>query len=155
VCFAPTLNDSFVVPFLTVTDTLRHVEAQPDETFEDVALVLRSALAGDGDGVVGAFDKAATRGGVVAMHDLAWTLAGATVGDDIEVGPWRLEFPGIDEATYDKRWVARFLSAYANADESTAEALFGAAIADGKLPQCLLTLAGSAVATLRRRDGAE
>jgi hypothetical protein len=137
---------------LTVTDTLRGVEGQPDEAFDDVALVLRSALAGDGDGVVDAFDKAASRKGVVGAYDLAWHLAGATVGGDIALGPWRLEFPGIDEATYDKRWVARFLSAYANADESTAEALFGAAIADGKLPQCLMTLAGSAVATLRHRD---
>jgi hypothetical protein len=138
---------------LTLTDTLRHVEGQPDEALEDVALVLRSALAGDGDGVVDAFDKAATRGGVSAKYDLAWSLAGATVGDHLACGPWRLDFPGIDEATYDKRWVARFLSAYANADEPTAEALFGAAIADGKLPQCLMTLAGSLVATLRRRDG--
>jgi hypothetical protein len=137
---------------LTVTDTLRNVEAQPDDVFDDVALVLRSALAGDGDGVVDAFDKATNRGGVVGAYEVAWGLAGATVGDGIALGPWRLEFPGIDEATYDTRWVARFLSAYANADEASAEALFGAAIADGKLPQCLLTLAGSAVATLRRRS---
>ena len=121
---------AFRVPSLTVTDTLRGVEGQPDEAFEDVALVLRSALAGDGDGVVDAFDKAATRRGVVGAYDLAWTLAGATIGDDLATGPWRLEFPGIDEATYDKRWVARFLSAYANADESTGEALFGAASAN-------------------------
>src|SRR5204863_533475 len=84
--------------------------------------------------------------GSVGAYDLSWTLACATIGDGIAIGPWRLDFPGIDEAPYDRRWVARFLSAYANADESTAEALFGAAIADGKLPQCLLTLAGSAVA---------
>lgn len=143
-----------------MTDTLRNVEGQPDDVFtaacdsalvEDVALVLQSALAGDGDGVVKAFDDATTRGGVVGAYEVAWSLAGATVGDDIALGPWRLEFPGIDEATYDKRWVARFLSAYANADEPTAEALFGAAIADGKLPQCLMTLAGSAIATLRHR----
>jgi hypothetical protein len=138
---------------LTVTDTLRIVEGLPDDVLDDVALVLRSALTGDGDGVVDAFDKAATRDGVVGAYEVAWSLAGATVGDGIALGPWRLEFPGIDEATYDKRWVARFLSAYANADEYTAEALFGAAIADGKLPQCLMTLAGSAVATLRHRDG--
>lgn len=138
---------------LTVTDTLRIVEGLPDDVLDDVALVLRSALAGDGDGVVDAFDKAATRDGVVGAYEVAWSLAGATVGDGIALGLWRLEFPGIDEATYDKRWVARFLSAYANADEASAEALFGAAMADGKLPQCLMTLAGSAVATLRHRDG--
>ena len=133
-----------------MADTLRHVEGQPDEVFDDVTLVLQSALAGDGDGVVDAFDKAATRGGVVGAYEVAWSLAGATVGDRLAQGPWRLEFPGIDEASYDTRWVARFLSAYANHDEPTAEALFGAAIADGKLSQCLMTLAGSAVATLRR-----
>jgi hypothetical protein len=138
---------------LTVTDTLRIVEGLPDDVLDDVALVLRSALTGDGDGVVDAFDKAATRDGVVGAYEVAWSLAGATVGDGIALGPWRLEFPGIDEATYDKRWVARFLSAYANADEASAEALFSAAMADGKLPQCLMTLAGSAVATLRHRDG--
>jgi hypothetical protein len=142
---------------LTVADTLRDVEGQPqgasnDPVLDDVALVLRSALAGDGDGVVDAFDKAVTRYGVVGACDLAWSLAGATVGDGIAIGPWRLDFPGIEDAAYDTRWVARFLSAYANADSGAAEALFGAAIADGKLPQCLLTLAGSAVATLRRRD---
>jgi hypothetical protein len=137
---------------LTVTDTLRHVEGQPDEVFDDVTLVLRSALVGDGEGVVDAFDKAAIRGGVGGAYEVAWGLAGATVGDHLEIGAWRLEFPGIEEATYDKRWVARFLSAYANADECTAEALFGAAIADGKLSQCLMTLAGSAIATLRRRE---
>ncbi|GII24887.1 hypothetical protein Pme01_44840 [Planosporangium mesophilum] len=140
---------------MTVTDTLRNVEAQPDDVFDDVALVLRSALAGDGDGVVDAFDKAAVRSGVTGAYEVAWSLAGATVGDGIVAGPWRLEFPGIEEAPYDKRWVARFLSAYANADDASGEALFGAAIADGKLPQCLMTLAGSAVATLRRRDGGE
>ncbi len=78
---------AFRVPSLTVTDTLRGVEGQPDEAFEDVALVLRSALAGDGDGVVDAFDKAATRRGVVGAYDLAWTLAGATIGDDLATGP--------------------------------------------------------------------
>ncbi|HEV7899063.1 MAG TPA: hypothetical protein VGP31_14605, partial [Planosporangium sp.] len=89
-----------------MTDTLRNVEGQPDDVIDDVALVLRSALAGDGDGVVGAFDKAATRSGVAGAYEVAWSLAGATVGDGIAVGSWRLEFPGIDEATYDKRWVA-------------------------------------------------
>ena len=49
------------------------------------------------------------------------------------------------------RWVARFVSAYMNGDFPTGEALFGAAIADGQLPDCLLALAGSTVATLRHR----
>jgi hypothetical protein len=38
-----------------------------------------------------------------------------------------------------------------NGDIFTGEALFGAAIADGQLPDCLLALAGSTVATLRHR----
>ena len=73
------------------------------------------------------------------------------VGEEPPAGRWTLDFPEIDEASYDTRWVARFVSAYANSDVSTGEALFGAALADGQLPECLLTLAGSAVATLRRR----
>ena len=129
------------------------MEGHRDEACDDVALVLRSALAGDGDAVVGTFDAVADRKGVNGAYDVAWRLAATTVGAGLARGPWRLDFPGIEDAAYDTRWVARFLSAYANEDASTGEALFGAAIADGKLPQCLLTLAGSAVATLRRRAG--
>ena len=47
--------------------------------------------------------------------------------------------------------MARFVSAYVNADTPTGEALFGAAMADGQLSECLVTLAGSTVATLKRR----
>ena len=56
-----------------------------------------------------------------------------------------------DTAGYDARWVARFVSAYVNSDPGTGEALFGAALADGQLPACLVALADSAVATLQRR----
>ena len=140
-----------VVRGLTGGHTLRRVVERPDNTDDDVALVLRSALAGDRDGVVDTFDEVVHRKGVGGAYDVAWELAAATVGGGLARGPWRLEFPGIEEAAYDTRWVARFLSAYANADSSTGAALFGAAIADGKLPQCLLTLVGSAIATLRRR----
>ena len=138
---------------MTGGHTLRHVVERSENTGEDVALVLRSALAGDGDRVVDTFDEVVHRKGVDGAYDVAWQLAAATVGGGLARGPWRLEFPGIEDAAYDTRWVARFLSAYANADVSTGAALFGAAIADGKLPQCLLTLAGSAVATMRRRAG--
>jgi hypothetical protein len=122
-----------------------------EDLSDDVALVLRSALAGDGDGVVETFDTVVDRGGVDEAYRVAWQLAAATVGAGLARGPWRLEFPGIEQAGYDRRWVARFLSAYANGDAGTGEALFGAAMADGRLSECLLTLAGSAVATLRRR----
>jgi hypothetical protein len=102
--------------------------------------------------VVGAFDAVVDRHGVAAVYDVAWCLAATMVGGDLARGPWRLEFPDIDDATYDTRWVARFVSAYANEDASTATALFGAALADGRLSECLLTLAGSTVATLRHRS---
>jgi hypothetical protein len=92
------------------------------------------------------------RDGMVGAYDVAWCLAAATVGKDLRRGTWSLDFPGIDAARYDARWVARFLSAYANADASTGAALFRAALADGQLPDCLLTLAGSAAATLRHRQ---
>lgn len=124
----------------------------PPEALDDAAQVIRLALEGDSDAVVGAFDAVVDRAGVVGAYDVAWCLAATMVGDDVRAGRWTLDFPGIEEAGYDTRWVARFVSAYANSDVSTGEALFGAALEDGQLPECLLTLAGSAVATLRRRD---
>ena len=129
----------------------------PQHAFDDAALVLQSALSGDSDAVVGTFDAVVDRSGVVGAWDVAWCLAATMVGQVPLGGAWTLDFPGIDDARYDKRWVARFVSAYANADAPTGEALFGAAMADGKLSDCLVTLAGSTVATLRRRhpDGGE
>jgi hypothetical protein len=127
------------------------VTNHPPEVYADAELVLRSALAGDSDGVVETFDAVVDRAGISGAYDVAWCLAATMVGSDLARGTWTLDFPGIDEARYDARWVARFVSAYANADASTGAALFGAAIEDGQLPECLLTLAGSAVATLRRR----
>ena len=125
-----------------------------DETNQDAAHVLESALAGDEDGVVHTFDTVVDRRGMSAAYDVAWRLAGEMVGDNLARGPWRLDFPDIDDANYDKRWVARFVSAYANEDVPSATALFTVALVDGKLPECLLTLAGSAVATLKRRGAA-
>ncbi|HEV7713492.1 MAG TPA: hypothetical protein VGP16_35180 [Asanoa sp.] len=127
------------------------VEVPPDAV-DDAAQVLRLALDGDSDAVVDAFDAVVDRSGVVGAYDVAWCLAATMVGDGVPAGRWTLDFPDIDEAGYDTRWVARFVSAYANSDAPTGEALFGAALADGQLPECLLTLAGSAVATLRRRS---
>jgi hypothetical protein len=121
-----------------------------DWVLADAELVLRSALAGDSAGVVTTFETVVDEGGFDAAYDVAWCLAAAMVGR-LADGPWRLDFPGIDEASYDARWVARFLSAYANGDLPSAIALFGAALADRKLRECLLTLAGSAVATLRHQ----
>ncbi|HEY8532421.1 MAG TPA: hypothetical protein VIL44_00880 [Micromonospora sp.] len=123
----------------------------PSQARRDAAQVLKCAFAGDSAAVVDTFTAVVSRAGVAGAYDVAWCLAAAMVGEDVPRGVWTLDFPGIDDARYDARWVARFISAYANADASTGEALFGAAIADGQLPECLLTLAGSAVATLRRR----
>ncbi|HET6214351.1 MAG TPA: hypothetical protein VFE14_15910 [Micromonosporaceae bacterium] len=120
--------------------------------YADAALILRSALAGDSNGVVAKFDAVVDRAGMSGAYDVALCLAATMVGSDLQRGMWTLDFPGIDDARYDTRWVARFVSAYANADPSTGAALFGAAIEDGQLPECLLTLAGSTVATLRRRS---
>lgn len=121
------------------------------QVYADTAQILRSALTGDSDQVVETFDAVVDRAGLAAAYDVAWCLAATMVGDDLPEGAWTLDFPGIDEAGYDKRWVARFVSAYLNADVPTGAALFGAAVEDGYLPECLLTLAGSTVATLRHR----
>ncbi|HWH00679.1 MAG TPA: hypothetical protein VNV66_15485 [Pilimelia sp.] len=123
----------------------------PTEALDDAAALLRSALAGDADAVAGAFDAVVHRAGMVGAYDVAWCLAATMVGPGVRRGPCTLDFPDIDEAAYDARWVARFVSAYANADASTSAALFGAALEDGQLPECLLMLAGSAAATLRHR----
>lgn len=128
-----------------------HVVEVPRDVVEDAAAVLDRALAGDSDGVIGAFDAVVDRSGVKGACGVAWCLAAAMVGEDLPTGSWALDFPDIDQARYDARWVAWFVSAYANADASTGEALFRAALADGQLPECLLMLTGSAVATLRRR----
>ncbi|BCJ59217.1 hypothetical protein Jiend_26390 [Micromonospora endophytica] len=118
---------------------------------DDANAILRSALDGDSEAVTGTFDAVVDRDGLAGAYGVAWCLAATMVGDPVPSGTCALDFPGIEQAEYDARWVARFVSAYANADLDTAEALFGAAAADGLLPECLLTLAGSAVATLRHR----
>lgn len=122
------------------------------EVYQDAQAILDSALRGDRDGVVGRFEAAFNRGGLRGAYDVACCLAATMVGEPMLAGFAALEYPEIERARYDARWVARFVSAYANADTPTGEALFGAAIADGQLAECLTTLAGSTVATLRRRD---
>ncbi|MFV2102480.1 hypothetical protein [Micromonospora sp. LOL_024] len=123
----------------------------PQQMFDDAAAILSSALDGDSDAVAGTFDAVVDRAGLTGAYDVAWCLAATMIGDPVPPGACALDFPGIEQAGYDARWVARFVSAYANADLDTARALFGAAVADGLLPECLLTLAGSTVATLRHR----
>ena len=146
------MNDRLSAHFLTVPRTFSDVTDVPQHALDDAAQVLHCALSGDSDAVVGTFDAVVDRSGVGGAYDVAWCLAATMVGQDLpEGGAWTLDFPGIDSARYDKRWVARFVSAYVNGDIPTGEALFGAAIADGQLPDCLLALAGSTVATLRHR----
>jgi hypothetical protein len=149
-----------------VTNTLRHVGQEvPDalprgradvarvqpEVYQDAEAILDSALRGDHEAVVGRFEAAVSRGGLRSAYDVACCLAATMVGEPTPSGFAALDYPDIERARYDARWVARFVSAYANADTPTGEALFGAAIADGQLAECLTTLAGSTVATLRRR----
>lgn len=124
----------------------------PPEVYDDAAAIIDSAIRGDRAGVVGTFDQAVDRGGLKSAYEVAWCLAATLVGDDVPEGFASLDFPDIEAARYDARWVARFVSAYANADTPTGEALFGAAMADGQLSECLMTLAGSTVATLKRRE---
>lgn len=114
--------------------------------------MLDQALAGDSVAVAGTLDAVVKRDGDEGIYQVARCLADAMAGESPRRTGWSLDFPGIDGAEYDARWVARFVSAYINDDELTEEALFGAAIADGKLPECLLTLAGSTAATLRHRE---
>lgn len=122
-----------------------------NDPYDDAEQILRLALHNDRDGIAGTFDAVVDRAGVSGAFEVAVCLAATMVGDPVAAGTWALDFPGIDEASYDTRWVARFVSAYVNADPGTGEALFGAALADGQLPACLIALAGSAVATLKRR----
>jgi len=127
------------------------VTGPENDPYEDAEDVLRMALSEDTDAVAGTFDAVVKRSGMAGAYDVAVCLAATMVGDHLPSGPWTLDFPGIDEASYDTRWVARFVSAFVNSDPGTGEALFGAALADGQLPACLVALAGSAVETLRRR----
>jgi len=127
------------------------VASQESDPYDDAEKILRLALQNDRDAIAGTFDAVVNRSGVAGAFEVAVCLAATMVGDSVASGTWALEFPGIDEAAYDTRWVARFVSAYVNSDPGTGEALFGAAIADGQLPACLVALAGSAVATLQRR----
>ncbi len=119
--------------------------------YDDAERVLRLALSDDRDAVAGTFEEVVDRSGVPGAYDLAVCLVATIIGDDVRPGSWTLEFPGIDDAAYDVRWVARVVSAYLNSDPATVEALFGAAVADGQLGECLMALAGSAAATLRNR----
>lgn len=122
-----------------------------NDPYDEAEQILRLALHNDRDGITGTFDAVVDRAGVSGAFEVAVCLAATMVGDPVAAGTWALDFPGIDEASYDTRWVARFVSAYVNADPGTGEALFGAALADGQLRACLIALAGSAVATLKRR----
>jgi hypothetical protein len=127
------------------------VASPENDPYDDAEKVLRLALCDDREAVAGTFDDVVDRSGMAGVYDVALCLVATMVGDRIPSGTWALDFPGIDEASYDTRWVARFVSAYINSDPGTNEALFSAALADGQLHECLVALAGSAVATLRRR----
>ncbi len=129
------------------------VTGQPADAYDDAVTILRLALAGDDAGVVGSLDDVVVRSGMSGAYDVAVCLAATLIGDQLGAGGAALDYPGIDEAPYDTRWVARFVSAFVNADRHTGEALFRAAVIDGQLPKCMLALTGSTIATLQRRGG--
>lgn len=131
-----------------------HDQSQPDgDPYDDAAAMLRLALGGDPASVAAGVECVVSRSGVRAAYRMAVCLAATMIGDGdgLAMSGAALDFPDIDRAPYDTRWVARFVSAYANADEPTGEALFVAAVADGQLPACMTTLTGSTLATLRYR----
>ncbi len=124
---------------------------QPADAYDDATSILHIALTGDDLAVAGRFDDVVVRSGMSFAYDVAVCLAATMIGDGMGAGGAALDYPGIDDAPYDARWVARFVSAYVNADRLTGEALFSAAVADGQLPTCMVALTGSTIETLRRR----
>jgi hypothetical protein len=128
------------------------VTLREGDAYDDAAMILGLALGGDPVAVADGFHDVVARSGLAGGYEVAIRLAATLVGDDFPTGGAALDFPGIDEASYDTRWVARFIAAYVNADRATGEALIGAAHADGQLAACIATLSGSTLETLRRRD---
>ncbi len=126
-----------------------------EEIGDHVNVLLGHGAAGDLDGAMRAIDDILAGYGPWGAYGVAQCLVEEMVGDRLaspdEAGFWTLDFPGIDDAAYDLRWAARFISAYVNADDATGEALYRSAIADGRLRDCLGTLVGSTVATMRHR----
>ncbi len=142
-------------PWAPALDLLTYgdvVTVSEGDAYDDAAMILGLALGGDLAAVVDGFSDVVARSGLAGGYDVAICLTATLVGDDLRAGGAALEFPGIDDASYDSRWVARFISAYVNADRATGEALFGAADADGQLAACIAMLSGSTLETLRRRD---
>ena len=121
------------------------------DAYDDAALILGLAVSGDHEIVSDVLDDLIIWKGVSGTFEVAVCLAATMIGDAARPGGAALDYPGIDAASYDTRWVARFVSAYVNADRPMGEALFGAAVADGQLPACMATLTGSTIATLRSR----
>jgi hypothetical protein len=128
--------------------------AAPDayqDAYDDAQAILGVALGGDRAAVTAGIDDVVGRTGLAGAYHVALCLAATMVGDDGYPGGAALDYPGIDQASYDARWVARFVSAYVNGDRPTAEALLGVAVADGQFSSCMAMLAGSTLETLRRR----
>ena len=125
----------------------------PGDPYADAAALLGLAIAGDADRVAQGVACVMSRSGMSGAYKMAVCLAATMIGDaaGYALTGAALDFPEIDRAPYDKRWVARFVSAYVNADEPTGQALFDAAVADGQLPACMTTLTGSTLATLESR----
>ncbi len=126
-----------------------------EEIGDHVDAVLAFGAAGDLDGAMRAIDEIISGYGPWGAYGVAQCLveemvAGLPAPAGADERFWTLDFPGIDDASYDLRWAARFISAYVNADDTTGKALYAAAIADGQVRECIGTLVGSTVATTRR-----
>ncbi|WP_018349591.1 hypothetical protein [Longispora albida] len=124
-----------------------------DEIGDCLHAVLTAGVAGDLDAAMRTLDRVLVSHGPWVAYDIAGAVVAEMLGEVRPVGGmefWSLDFPGIERASYDVRWAARFISAHANAQEDTAHALFAAAIAEGELSACLGTLLSSAAATLRQ-----
>jgi hypothetical protein len=144
---------TLTVPAVTL-DLLTYgngVTVSEGDAYDDAAMILSLALGGDPTAVADGFTDVVARSGLAGGYEVALCLTATLIGDGLHPGGAALDYPGIDDASYDKRWVARFISAYVNADRATGEALFGAADADGQLAACIAMLSGSTLETLRRR----
>jgi hypothetical protein len=128
------------------------VTVREGDAYDDAAMILGLALGGDPAAVADGFRDVVARSGLSGGYEVAIRLVATLIGEDVPTGGAALDFPGIDDASYDARWVARFITAYVNADRATGEALMGAAHADGQLAACIAMLSGSTLETLRRRD---
>lgn len=136
---------------MTILPTVFRVILHSDAVLCDTTQIL--AYAADGHrptAVAQAVTAVIKRSSPERAYDVALAMVGTMLADQRQ-RQCSLDYPGIEQAPYDLRWTAQFVSTYANADAAMTVALFDAAAADGQLVNCLSTLAASTAATIRRR----